>query len=93
MTFKDYLKEVLDQNNELDIMGLINKIKETPELEQYVNPEAQYDEVHVEIPIDILQRNLGIGLEELQQIENNTDYYEGSIVYNKNGTVSLLGGA
>ena len=99
MSFKDYLKEVLDPDpdyndpNNWDIEILISRIKDKPELEKYVT-DGQYDEIQVEnIPLIVLQKTFGIEPKNLKRIKDSSDDYAGYLIDNKDGTVSLGGGA
>lgn len=88
--FQKYLIELLDNGRPMNIENLIDKIKSLPELEQYVI-DGEYDSVQVKIPLDIIQKFFGIDQRKLEEIESNTDEYEGWMILDDNGIVSLGG--
>jgi hypothetical protein len=92
--FRKYLMEMLGDFYDMSVEVLIDKIEENPELEKYVVDGSTYDDVRVEnLPIKELQRVFGIGQKELEQINNNTEDYEGSIGFNEDGTIYITGAA
>jgi len=92
--FRKYLMEMLGDFYDMSVEVLIDKIEENPELEKYVVDGSTYDDVRVEnLPIKELQRVFGIGQKELEQINNNTEDYEGSIDFNDDGTIYITGAA
>jgi hypothetical protein len=74
------------------VWEIIDYFDEIPSFEEYKNKEASYDDTYFEIPADVFSKELGWTEEDIDQIDNNLESYEGSINWLENEIV-VTGGA
>ena len=91
----DLLKS--DRSDELtkesvtDVMGLIGYMDQFPELNDYRDQNANYDDAYyVNVPLDDIARITGLSAEDLHRIDTDTDVYEGTI-WIHDGKVDVFG--
>ena len=69
------------------------KLDSMPEMEKYHNAGARYDDVHYEVPLDVMKSELGLDRSDLERIKKKSHReYAGSILFDGN-TVEILGAA
>lgn len=74
------------------IYDLIDYLDQFPELKQYRNDDAAYDDAYYDnVPLDDFIAVSNLTLDDLKRIDDNLDAYEGSVVIMDN-TVSVFGG-
>jgi len=79
---------------------IIAYLDNIPELKQYRNAEAEYDEQYYLIPTDIFTKVTGWTEEDVKNINDNLELYMGTITWTntnpnqyQENTVSVTGGA
>lgn len=58
-----------------------------PELKKYRDPSATYDDPHFTIPIEDFQRIVGWTEQEVNEIDDRLEDYEGYIMWSKKGVL------
>ena len=75
-----------------DVYDAIDTISNHPVLKKYHDPNASYDDIHATVPLRQLKKHLGLGVKEIEAINNRTQAYEGDIVV-EDGKASFYGGS
>jgi hypothetical protein len=92
-----HLKENTIFNTGWDVIGYLDDI---PELKKYRNKAASYDDEYYLIPTDVFTQVTGWTEEDVRNINDNLEPYEGNIIWTNTNpnqyqeyTVSVSGGA
>lgn len=81
----------LDKSSVTDVMSLIDYLDQFPELKDYRNYNAEYDDAYYSnLTLDKISKVTGLSHEDLKRASDQTERYEGSIWVHKDN-VTIFG--
>jgi hypothetical protein len=82
----------LDKSSVTDVISLIDYLDQFPELKDYRNYNAEYDDAYYSnLTLDKISKVTGLSHEDLKRASDQTESYEGSIWIHKDN-VTIFGG-